>query len=58
MGALSNLPELNGDDIGIIDIQDNISYVDILNNKGENFLKKYGEIIIKGKKVKVQKSRK
>ncbi len=58
VGALSNLPELNGDDIGIIDIQDNISYVDILNNKGENLLKKYGEIIIKGKKVKVQKSRK
>ncbi len=58
VGALSNLPELNGDDIGIIDIQDNISYVDIMNNKGENFLKKYGEIIIKGKKVKVQKSRK
>ncbi len=58
VGALSNLPDLNGDDIGIIDIQDNISYVDILNNKGENFLKKYGEIIIKGKKVKVQKSRK
>lgn len=58
VGSLSNLPELNGDDIGIIDIQDNISYVDILNNKGEDFLKKYGEIIIKGKKVKVQKSRK
>jgi len=56
VGALSNLPELSGDDIGIIDIQDNISYVDILNNKGELLIKKYKEVIIKGKKVKLQKA--
>ncbi|MEG1254314.1 DEAD/DEAH box helicase [Clostridium sp.] len=58
VGALSNLPELSADDIGIIDVQDNISYVDILNNKGRDFLKKYKEITIKGKKVQVQIARK
>jgi len=58
VGALSNLPELRGEDIGIIDIQDNISYVDILNNKGNVLLKKYKEIVIKGKKVKLEKARK
>lgn len=58
VGALSNLPELSGEDIGIIDIQDNISYVDILNNKGNVLLKKYKEIVIKGKKVKLEKARK
>ena len=58
VGALSNLQELEGEDIGIIDIQDNISYVDILNNKGNILLKKYKEIVIKGKKVKLEKARK
>ncbi|MEG2411641.1 MAG: DEAD/DEAH box helicase [Clostridium sp.] len=58
VGALSNLPELSGDDIGIIDVQDNITYVDILNGKGKNFVKKYKELIIKGKKVQVQIARK
>lgn len=58
VGSLSNLPELSGEDIGIIDIQDNISYVDILNNKGNVLLKKYKEIVIKGKKVKLEKARK
>ena len=58
VGSLSNLPELTGEDIGIIDVQDNVTYVDILNNKGKGLLKKYKEIIIKGKKVKVEKARK
>ena len=58
VGSLSNLPELTGEDIGIIDVQDNVTYVDILNNKGKGLLKKYKEIIIKGKRVKVEKARK
>ncbi len=58
VGALSNLPELTGGDIGIIDVQDNVTYVDILNNKGKGLLKKYKEIIIKGKKVRVESARK
>jgi len=56
LGTMCNLPGLCGDDIGIIDVQDNASYVDILNNKGNEFLKKYKEILLKGKKVKIEKA--
>ena len=58
VGALSNLPELTGEDIGIIDVQDNATYVDILNNKGKVMLKKYKEVIVKGKKARIEKARK
>lgn len=58
VGALSNLPELQGEDIGIINVLDNMSYVDILNNKGKILLDKYKEMTIKGKKVKVQSAKK
>jgi ATP-dependent RNA helicase DeaD len=53
LGALSNLDTLNGEDIGIIDIQDGFSYVDILNGKGKNFIKKHKEVKLKGKIVKI-----
>lgn len=58
VGTLCNLPELSGEDIGIIDVQDHVSYVDILNNKGIIFLREYSEILLKGKKVQVEKARK
>ncbi|GAA0737247.1 DEAD/DEAH box helicase [Clostridium oceanicum] len=57
VGALSNLKGLTGDDIGIIDIKDGFSYVDILNGKGNLILKKFKEITIKGKKIKLQKAK-
>ncbi len=53
LGALSNLDILTGEDIGIIDIQEGHSYVDILNGKGKTLLKKYKEIKLKGKIVKI-----
>lgn len=58
LGALSNLDELTGDDIGIIDVQDGFSFVDILNKKGNIILKKYKEIKIKGKLVKISRAKK
>lgn len=58
VGAFSNLEELTGEDIGIIDVQDGFSYVDILNGKGDKVLKSFKEVTIKGKKVKIQKARK
>lgn len=58
VGAFSNLEELTGEDIGIIDVQDGFSYVDILNGKGDKVLKNFKEVTIKGKKVKIQKARK
>ncbi|VYU58293.1 DEAD/DEAH box helicase [Clostridium tertium] len=58
LGALSNLEELTGEDIGIIDVQDGFSFVDILNGKGNNILRKYKEIKIKGKIAKLSRAKK
>lgn len=55
VGAFSNIEGISGDDIGVIDVQDLCSYVDILNHKGELILKKYKEISIKKKMVKVRR---
>jgi superfamily II DNA/RNA helicase len=58
VGAITNIKGISGEDIGIIDVQDNFSYVDILSGKGDVVLEalKHGEI--KKKKIKVQKARK
>ena len=58
LGALSNLEGITGDDIGIIDVQDGFSFVDILNGKGNALLKKYKEIKVKGKIAKLSKAKK
>lgn len=57
LGALSNLEELSGEDIGIIDIQDGHSFADILNNKGKLILNKYKDIKLKGKIVKISRAK-
>ena len=57
VGAFSNLPGINNEDIGVIEVQDLCSYVDILNHKGEALVKKYKEISIKKKMVKLRKDR-
>lgn len=58
VGCFSNLDGLSGDDIGIIDVQEGHSYVDILNGKGKDILKKYKEVLIKGKKVSIHEAKK
>lgn len=55
VGAFSNIDGISNEDIGVIEVQDLCSYVDLLNNKGKLFLKKYKEINIKKKLVKVKK---
>ena len=55
VGAFSNSEGINNEDIGVIEVKDTCSYVDILNYKGENFLKKNKTIIIKKQQVKVKK---
>ncbi|MGL5692984.1 MAG: helicase-related protein, partial [Peptostreptococcaceae bacterium] len=55
VGALSNIECIENDDIGVVEVQDLCSYVDLLNNKGKAFLKKYRQINIKKKLVKVKK---
>ena len=57
VGTLSNLPGVESADIGIITIQDNVTYVDILNGKGPAVLKAMKTTTVKGKQLKVQKAR-
>ena len=58
VGAISRIDGVNGDDIGIIDVQDNVSYVDILNGKGNKVLEALKKTTIKGKKLKCERARK
>lgn len=54
LGALTNIECINADDIGIIDVQDHFSYVDILANKGILVLEALQYMPIKGKSVNVK----
>lgn len=55
-GTISSINGVNPEDIGIIDVQDTYSYVDVLNGKGKLVLQELEKLTIKGKKVKVQKA--
>lgn len=56
VGTLAKLPGVTGDDIGIITIQDDLTYVDILNGKGSLVMQAMKEVTVKGKKLKVSKA--
>lgn len=56
VGTISNIPGVSAEDIGIITIQDNLSYVDILNGKGALVLQAMENTTVKGKKLKVSKA--
>jgi hypothetical protein len=56
VGTIAKIPGVTADDIGIITIQDNLSYVDILNGKGSQVLQALENTTIKGKKLKVSKA--
>ena len=58
VGAISRIEGISGDDIGIIDVQDNVSYVDILNGKGKKVIEGLKNATIKGKKLKCERARK
>jgi superfamily II DNA/RNA helicase len=51
LGAISNMQGILPEDIGIIDVQDTMSHVDILNNKGSIVAKQFATTKIKGKTV-------
>ena len=55
VGAFSNISGINNEDIGVIEVHDLYSYIDLLNYKGEEFLRKYKQIKIKKKMVKTGK---
>lgn len=56
VGSLSNEYKIPADSIGIIDIFDHFTYVDILNGYGKELIKKK-EIKIKGKFIEIEKAR-
>jgi ATP-dependent RNA helicase DeaD len=56
VGTIAKIPGVTADDIGIITIQDNLSYVDILNGKGSVVLQAMENTTIKGKRIKVSKA--
>lgn len=58
VGTISNIEGVSSDDIGIIEIGDMGSYVEILNGKGELVLEELKDSTIKGKKLKVEIAKK
>lgn len=57
VGAISRINGIEADDIGIIDVQDMVSYVDILNGKGNKVIEGLKESTIKGKKLRIEKAK-
>ncbi len=53
VGTIAKIEGVTAEDIGIITIQDNVSYVDILNGKGPMVLNAMKNTTIKGKLLKV-----
>lgn len=58
VGAITNIEGVNADDVGIIDIQDNYSYIDILGGKGNIVMDALKSRTIKGKALRVEKAEK
>lgn len=58
VGTISNIEGVSSSDIGIIEIGDMGSYVEILNGKGKLVLEKLKDSTIKGKKLKVEIAKK
>lgn len=58
VGTLSKIVGVESEDIGIISIQENVTYVDILNGKGQLVLQTMKDRTIKGKQLKVHIAKK
>lgn len=58
VGTIAKIPGVTAEDIGIITIMDQMTYVDILNGKGSLVLQAMESTPIKGKKLKVSKAHK
>lgn len=57
VGTICSIDGMEASDIGIVDIRDSISYVEVLNRKGDHVLKCLQTKPIKGKVRKVRKTR-
>lgn len=58
VGAICKIDGISAEDIGIIDVQDSVSYVDILHGKGKRVIEELKNMTIKGKKINVEKAKK
>lgn len=58
VGVISNMEGVNAEDIGIIEIQDSYSYVEILSGKGHLVLEKLQKSTMKGKTITAQVAKK
>ncbi|ALV21949.1 MAG: DEAD/DEAH box helicase [Carnobacterium sp.] len=58
VGTLTNIPGIKADDIGIITIQENVTYVEVLNGKGPRVIEEMKDRTVKGKQLKVYKANK
>ncbi|MEH7300766.1 DEAD/DEAH box helicase [Neobacillus drentensis] len=56
VGTIAKIPGVTADDIGIITVHDQMSYVDILNGKGSLVIQAMENTPIKGKKLRVSKA--
>jgi ATP-dependent RNA helicase DeaD len=57
VGTIAKIEGVTADDIGIITIQEKLTYVDILNGKGPLVLQAMKTTTVKGKKLKVHEAR-
>jgi ATP-dependent RNA helicase DeaD len=58
VGTIAKIEGVTVEDIGIITIEENVSYVDILNGKGLQVIKAMKTTTIKGKQLKVYEANK
>lgn len=55
VGAISSIETIESGDIGIIDVRDSCTYVEIFNHKGDRVIEELSQKTIKGKQYKVVK---
>lgn len=58
VGTLTSIRDVSAEDIGIITIQENVTYVEIMNGKGPYVISQMQDRTVKGKTLKVRKARK
>ncbi|UCZ53929.1 DEAD/DEAH box helicase [Bacillus shivajii] len=58
VGTITSIPDVTADDIGIISIEQNATFIDILNDKGSLVLQEMKNKTVKGKKLKVYQAKK
>ena len=56
VGAIANIPGVTADDIGVITIEESLTYIEMLNGKGLLVLQAMKETTIKGKRLTVSKA--